>query len=71
MLGQYVLYRRLIARREPERVLYVAVTQATFTEVFQTELGEVLMVEEKVHLFVFDENRKEIMQWLPPMNTAN
>lgn len=38
MLGQYVLYRRLIARREPERVLYVAVTQATFTEVFQTEL---------------------------------
>ena len=29
------------------------------------------MVEEKVYLFVFDENRKEIIQWLPPMNTAN
>ncbi|MCE7982037.1 MAG: CHAT domain-containing protein [Caldilinea sp. CFX5] len=54
-----------------ERVLYLAVTQATFAEVFQTELGEVIMVDEQVHLFVFDENRKEIIQWLPPMNTAN
>lgn len=71
MLGQYVLYRRLIARREPERILYVAVTQATYEEVFQTELGEVLMVDEKVYLFVFDEKRKEIIQWLPPMNTPN
>lgn len=70
MLGQYVLYRRLIARHEPDRVLYVAVTQNTFAEVFKTELGEMLLVEEKVHLFVFDHNRKEILQWLPPMITV-
>ncbi|MFN8492256.1 MAG: element excision factor XisH family protein [Caldilineaceae bacterium] len=70
MLGQYVLYRRLIARREPDRMLYVAVTQNTFEAVFQTELGEVLLVDEEVHLFVFDENKKEILQWLPPIITA-
>jgi hypothetical protein len=71
MLGQYILYRRLIARREPDRVLYVAITQATFEAVFKTELGEVILVDEMVHLLVFDEKRREIMQWLPTIAIAS
>lgn len=71
MLGQYVLYRRLIAHREPDRLLYVAVTQATFEDVFTTELGEIILVEEKVHLVVFDENKREVIQWLPTLTIAS
>jgi hypothetical protein len=69
-LGQYVLYRKLMEKRDPDRVLYIAVSQSTFDTVFMTELGELILADESFHFIVFDEIREEITKWIPLLTTS-
>ncbi len=64
-LGQYVLYRQILNEMGIERSLYLAVTQPTFNSVFTIELGQVLLKNQIVKLIVFDDEREEILQWIP------
>lgn len=63
-LGQYTLYLDILARLEPERSLYLAIRQDTFTEVFQDPIGEILLENKRLKLLVFDEVKEEIQQWI-------
>ena len=63
-LGQYTLYLDVLARLEPERILYLAIRQDTFTEVFQDPIGEILLENKRLKLLVFDEVKEEIQQWI-------
>ena len=64
-LGQYILYHDLLARIEPDRVLYLAVHAAIFHSLFAEPIGEVLLANQRVRLLVFDPHTEEIVQWLP------
>ena len=64
-LGQYILYHDLLARIEPERVLYLAIHAAIFHSLFTEPIGEVLLANQRVRLLVFDPHTEEIVQWLP------
>ena len=63
-LGQYTLYLDVLARLEPERILYLAIRQETFIEVFQDPIGEILLENKRLKLIVFDEIKEEIQQWI-------
>jgi XisH protein len=63
-LGQFILYRRIIAKTEPDRRLYLAVPQLTFVELFDEPVGRLLIEEEKLFLVVFDSQQEEIKQWI-------
>jgi len=63
-LGQYTLYLDVLARLEPDRILYLAVRRDTFTEVFQDPIGEILLENKRLKLLVFDEVKEEIQQWI-------
>lgn len=63
-LGQYTLYLDVLARLEPKRILYLAIRQETFIEVFQDPMGEVLLENKRLKLLVFDEIKEEIKQWI-------
>ena len=39
-LGQYILYRTILAEREPSRVLYLSVPDDVLKDVFEGPLGE-------------------------------
>ncbi|MEO0985291.1 MAG: XisH family protein [Cyanobacteria bacterium J06639_14] len=65
-LGQFILYERLLARYAPERVLYLAISQAVYGNVFEEEAGQILLEDKLIRLFTFDPNQEVINQWVPP-----
>ena len=64
-LGQFVLYGDALARREPDRVLYVAVRAQVYRDVFQDPMGAMVLENGRLRLVVFDPNRREVVQWIP------
>lgn len=63
-LGQYFVYKAVMAHTEPERILHLALHSEVFTEIFEQPLGKLLIEEYKVKLIVFDSKKKEIVKWI-------
>lgn len=51
-LGQYVLYHDVLAEREPDRALYLAVRSVVFYDLFQEPIGKLLLKNNRVQLLV-------------------
>jgi hypothetical protein len=64
-LGQYVLYRDVLAELEPERTLHLAIPVFAYEEVFSDKLGQLVVRQQQLQLIVYDEEEKEIVRWLP------
>ena len=64
-LGQFVLYRTIMSRTEPDRELYLAVREAVFIELFEEPIGTLLLDVERIGLIVFDPQGEEIVKWTP------
>ena len=65
-IGQYVLYRLLLNKVDPERELYLAVTDVVYHEVFGEPIGEVVINDLPLHVLVVGAEREEVQQWIPP-----
>jgi hypothetical protein len=63
-LGQFVLYRMLMRRVEPDRTLYLAIPEAAFKSMFEEPAGQRVIQEVGLKLVVFSPDRQEILQWL-------
>lgn len=63
-LGQFVLYEDVLAEKEPERILFLAIKQKSFDSIFEDEIGKILLRNKRVRLIVFDEEAGEITQWI-------
>lgn len=61
--GQFFMYARALEKREPDRILYLAVTQETFNTIFQEPIGQLLLEEPGFHLVVFDVKTEVIAEW--------
>ncbi|MCF3606509.1 XisH family protein [Planktothrix agardhii 1033] len=64
-LGQYLVYRSVITRTEPDRKLYLAITKSVFSELLSEPLGQIIRADYQVSLIVFAEENEEIVQWEP------
>jgi len=64
-LGQYFVYRAVMARTEPDRILYIAIHKEVFLDVFEEPLGQLLQEDYRVPLIVFDIAAEEIVRWIP------
>jgi hypothetical protein len=63
-LGQYVLYRGLFSRFDPERVLYVAITRSTYNSLFSEDVGEVVIHAARLRLIIVADEREEVEEWI-------
>jgi hypothetical protein len=63
-VGQYEIYRTLLAESEPERVLYIAVPSGVYNEIFSERFGQLIVSRLHLRLVVFDEVREGIVQWI-------
>lgn len=63
-LGQYSMYRVILDRNEPDRALYMAVSETAFTNVLNDALGQLVVRELQVRLIVFDETTERITRWI-------
>jgi hypothetical protein len=63
-LGQYLIYRSLLQRKEPERAMILAVPMETFASIFSTNLGRAVREDYAPALLIFDPELEVIRQWL-------
>lgn len=64
-IGQYILYRLLLARVDPDRQIYMAVTDVVYDEIFSEPIGELVITDLPLYLIVVDETRKVVQKWIP------
>ncbi len=62
-LGQYLNYLVLMEEQEPERELYLAVTQTVYDEHFQHIAVEKVIQRYELNLLVFDDLAESITLW--------
>ena len=62
-IGQFVLYRAVLAEREPDRILYLAVPHFVLRDVFEQPIGELLFEKHLVQVVGFDPDEEVIVQW--------
>jgi XisH protein len=65
-IGQYVLYRLLLDRVDPQRELYLAVSDRTVDEIFSEPIGELVISQLPLKLLIVDIEMAEVRQWIPP-----
>lgn len=63
--GQYALYQEILTRQEPDRVLYLAISEEAFLNVFEESLGKLFLESNRVNLVVFDYEEEVILRWIP------
>lgn len=62
-LGQYVFYRFLLARTDPQRVLYLSIPDETYASIFVELEGQELVETQNLKLIVFDPEQEVIVRW--------
>jgi XisH protein len=70
-VGQYFVYRSVMARTEPNRTLYLAVHNEVFIDIFEEPIGLLMLEDYQIPLLVFDIKTEVILKWIPYKPTAN
>lgn len=63
-VGQFVDYRIALQIKEPERILYVAITEDIYEDLFQLPFAQTVIKELKMKLMVINVVKNEIIQWI-------
>ncbi|MGB7272023.1 MAG: element excision factor XisH family protein [Geitlerinemataceae cyanobacterium] len=63
--GQFFFYARVLQRKDPDRLLYLAISRTIFDTLFNEEAGQILQEEPGFRLIVFDPQTEEVTQWIP------
>lgn len=63
-LGQFVLYEDILRSIEPERTLYLAIRKAIYHDLFEEPIGQILLMNKRLRLVVFNPETREIVTWL-------
>ncbi|HTU19380.1 MAG TPA: element excision factor XisH family protein [Gemmataceae bacterium] len=63
-VGQYEIYRLLLAATDPGRELYMAVSIGTYRGVLADPFGQLVVSGLNLRLLVFEEQQERIVQWI-------
>jgi hypothetical protein len=64
-LGQFLIYRSILKRKDPSRKLYLAIDQKTFRNVFRKDVGLLVIEDYDIALIVFNTKTEVIVEWKP------
>ncbi|MHC5752549.1 MAG: XisH family protein [Nostoc sp.] len=63
-LGQFINYRGALRRRQPERVLYLAIPLTTDKTFFQLDFPQVMIEDNQVKMIIYDVEQEVIFKWI-------
>jgi len=63
-LGQVISYRTALRRKDPLRVLYMAVPLDAYEEFFHLEFTQAAVQDNQLKLIVYDVNKEVIAAWI-------
>ena len=64
-IGQYILYQKILQRRDAQRMLFLAIPHAILTNLFEDSFGEILLTDNSFRIFGFDPIKSEVTKWIP------
>jgi hypothetical protein len=64
-LGQFVLYQNALSVVEPDRTLYLAIREAVYLDLFEEEIGKMLLERNVLKLLSFNPKQEVITRWIP------
>lgn len=63
-VGQFVDYRIALRSREPERILFIGITDEVWDSLFQLPFAQMVIDELKMKIVVVNPDKKEVVQWI-------
>lgn len=63
-IGQYHLYRFLLAKSRSPRALFLAITEAVHRESFSVPAVQEYLTEQQIHLLIFAPETEETLEWI-------
>lgn len=69
-LGQHEVYEAILQEDEPERMLYLAISQSAYDENFDDPLGRLLRRRRNLNFIVFSIQERKIVKWIKSEDIA-
>ena len=63
-LGQYLIYRSFLRRIEPDRILYLAISDLAYNLFTESKAIQMLLNDYEVRLVIVNPDTKEIITWI-------
>ncbi|EDX77708.1 XisH protein [Coleofasciculus chthonoplastes PCC 7420] len=63
-MGQFLNYRLVLEKNEPQRILFLAVPVYAYDSFFQRELPKAIIRQYGLKLIVYDPEEEVITQWI-------
>lgn len=63
-LGQYILYRVILARQQPDRALFLGVSKKVYDGILSERLGQIVLTDLNVRVLVFDPESRRVVRWI-------
>ena len=62
-VGQYEIYRTLLEKTEPDRLLYLAVPRRVHEGILTEPFGQLIVSSMGLRVLVFSEDEEKVIQW--------
>jgi hypothetical protein len=69
LIGQMQLYQGALDDQEPDRALFLAISEAVYDKRFQQPAYQRAVRQNAIKMFIFDEIKEVILQWIKPPDT--
>jgi XisH protein len=69
-IGQYEIYRMMLALSEPDRSLYMAAPVRVYQTLLTKEFGQLVVSNLGLRLLIFDDHKERIHLWIEPSDTG-
>ena len=63
-MGQLQLYQWALEEQEPERQLFLAISQAVYIKHFQKPIFQIAIQRSKINLLIYAPDQQVIIQWI-------
>lgn len=70
-IGQFTVYHDVLETTEPDRILYLAVSETAYHNAFEDPLGQLLLAKRRAKLLIYSDDTEMISQWTPEPPTAS
>jgi hypothetical protein len=63
-LGQYLLYRVVLARQQPDRPLFLGVASEVYDGILSEPLGQIVLTDLNIRVLVYDPDSRKVTRWI-------
>ncbi|XZN93172.1 MAG: element excision factor XisH family protein [Microcoleus sp.] len=63
-IGQYTLYLKILSKKDPDRTLYLAITEEIYTSFFNEDIVQVVLEDGVIKILVVDTIQEVITRWI-------